>query len=796
MRLIQVLILLCILSLGLFAQQGATLTGQITSCGNPEANISVQITDVPNARINVTVETDGEGRYKFDNIAAGRYFVRVVGKTGGASYYFFNKDPLVLSGGATREENIVVPRDCGSHIWLALPDIPQVFISAGTAQTIDKVSKTVDVIDGQEMRDRADFALVESLRTIPGFRVAQSGGFGRVASIKTRGLRNQDTAVLIDGVRLRDPSAIAGDVTSLLSDLTLTSVSKVEVLRGSGSSLYGTNAVGGVIDLQTPSARTGTHGQIGGAFGGLGLGRFRGNLSHGTSGGKIGIGGGLSRTVYTKGIDGNDEAHNTNVQTRFDYLPFAATAFSGKVFFSDADVRLNSNPDTTGTLPPSNATIIEAAPNSSFLPDINDPDSIQRTRFFTGQVSGVHAFSSNFILRGFYNGLSTDRENENGILGPGFQSASTSLFDGRIDTGNARLSWTTAKNTLTAGYEFERERFGNEGKTPMGTGDFFTTASQRSNTFFAQNLLNLADGRLQIAGGTRIQQFRLERPEFSLTNAPYTGLNLDSPPVAYTFDGAVSYFFRRSGTKLRAHIGNGYRVPSLYERFGTFFSTFGAPSFIAIGDPFLKPERTIAADIGVEQNLATDRVRLSATYFYTRLTDIIGYGNAVPTVSSTVRPFGGYENQRGGVARGGEFSVKGKASDTTDIFVSYTYANSDQRTPQVSGSGIIKTLGVPEHQFTVVATQRFKRFWVNFDFLATSTYLAPIFSGTTFSTYIYRFKGNRRGDLTGGYTFGFRGDKLTLRLFATAENVFNQEYFENGFRTANANGRFGFSFGF
>ena len=157
---------------------------------------------------------------------------------------------------------------------------------------------------------------------------------------------------------------------------------------------------------------------------------------------------------------------------------------------------------------------------------------------------------------------------------------------------------------------------------------------------------------------------------------------------------------------------------------------------------------------------------------------------------------GGYENQKGGMARGGEFGLKAKATSSTDIFTSYTFTNSRQRTPQVTGNSNLRTLGVPDHQFTLVATQRFKRFWVNFDFLATSTYLAPIFSNTSFQTYVFRFKGNRKADLTGGYTFGIRREKMTLRIFGTIENIFDQEYYENGFRTAGATGRVGLSYGF
>ncbi|MGI9054441.1 MAG: TonB-dependent receptor plug domain-containing protein, partial [Pyrinomonadaceae bacterium] len=340
------------------------------------------------------------------------------------------------------------------------------------------------------------------------------------------------------------------------------------------------------------------------------------------------------------------------------------------------------------------------------------------------------------------------------------------------------------------------EKYGNEGFTPDGFGNFFTRAYQSSNTIYAQDLLSLLNGNLQIAGGFRAQFFNLKNPDFSLNNAPYENLNLENPPTAYTFDGAASYFFEKTKTKIRAHVGNGYRVPSLYERFGTFYSSFGTPSYIALGDPNLQPEKSIAYDAGIEQNLFNNRAKLTAVYFYTHLIDTIGYGNVVPNIGDTPRPFGGYENTKGGIARGTEFSGQFAMSDSTDIFASYTFTNSDQRVPQVRGNANIETLGIPKNQFTLVATQRFKRAWVNFDFLATDSYLAPIFSNSSFQTYIYRFKGNRRADLTGGYTIPFRNEKLNLRLFGTIENLFDYEYFENGFRTVGRNARAGLAFGF
>src|SRR5690606_20643295 len=128
-------------------------------------------------------------------------------------------------------------------------------------------------------------------------------------------------------------------------------------------------------------------------------------------------------------------------------------------------------------------------------------------------------------------------------------------------------------------------------------------------------------------GGVRAQWFDLGETRFSLENAPYQGTLAASPPAAFTADGAVSYYVASTGTKIRAHVGNGYRIPSLYERYGTFYSTFITPEFIALGDPGLKPERSIAVDAGVEQFLLGGKARLVAAYFYTSLTETIGFGN-------------------------------------------------------------------------------------------------------------------------------------------------------------------------
>lgn len=769
-----------LLSLAVFAQADPqTISGKVSDASGPVSGAEVTLTSQNNPSFSRTVVTDENGFYSFQGVPPGNYHIKAA---------YSGRTEILQNVSHRLGQNATANIIFGASNAIR----ETVTISADTEQTLDEVAKTVNVITGREMRDRGDYTLADSLRTIPGFRIQQLGGFGRFASVKSRGLRNQDTALLIDGVRFRDAAAINGDASSFLGDFTLSSVSRVEVLRGTGSSLYGTNAVGGTVNFITPTARKGWHGQLSGNFGELGFGRFRGVTSYGSDDGKYGLNIGFSRTAFTKGIDGEDNANNTSFQPRFDLKPTNRTNISARFYFSDAFVRLNSSPDTLGTLPPDNTTIIDAREGVNFVADANDPDNFQKARFFSGVFSVSQSLTNDLTLNGYYSGLASRRRDEAGPLGVGWQSESTTFNRGAIHTANANLLWTPKYHTVRVGYEFEHERYENEGLTPGGFEDFLARAFQSSNSFFAQDLIGLLGGRLQLSGGFRVQWFDLKRPEFSDVNAPYTSFTLNSPPAASTLDGAASYLFE-TGTKLRFHIGTGYRVPSLYERFGSYFTTWPAPGFVALGDPELEPEHSIALDAGVEQSLFSGKARLSATYFYTHLKDVIGYGNfAVPDQHGR---WSGYLNTKGGKAKGAEFSADIRPTGSTDIFASYTYTDSEQYEPQVAGSGVFRSLAIPEHQFTLTATQRYKKFWVNADVLLASEYLGSIFSNSTYASYVYRFQGNRRVDLTAGYTFDL-AERYSLRLYGTIENLFDNRYFENGFRTPGRNSRIGLNFSF
>src|SRR5262249_24067101 len=141
-----------------------------------------------------------------------------------------------------------------------------------------------------------------------------------------------------------------------------------------------------------------------------------------------------------------------------------------------------------------------------------------------------------------------------------------------------------------------------------------------------------------------------------------------------------------------------------------------------------------------------------------------------------------------------EFSLTATPTSTLNLSTAYTYTKSLQRTPQVPG--VLRSLVIPDQQFSFVATQRFGRRWlVNFDFVASSNYLAPIFDNTTFASRAYRFDGIVKADLGGSYTIPFN-ETRSLRLFGYVDNLFDRDYYESGFRTPGRTGRAGAMFVF
>ena len=243
--------------------------------------------------------------------------------------------------------------------------------------------------------------------------------------------------------------------------------------------------------------------------------------------------------------------------------------------------------------------------------------------------------------------------------------------------------------------------------------------------------------------------------------------------------GSLAYFVARTGTKLRAHAGNGYRAPSIFERHGTLFFD-GA--FSALGDPRLKPERSRAFDFGLDQYFGGQKLRLGATYFYTALSEVISFDSS-GFLRPAADPYGrssGYINTGGGLARGLELAAETRPARRTTLQASYTYNNSDVRNSTVRGRDFFKAPLISDHLFSAVLLQNLsRRLDVALDFVAASSH------PTILSSRAFLFPGPRKLDAAAHYNLPV-SERATLRFSVKASNVLGHEYFENGFRTPRA----------
>jgi outer membrane receptor protein involved in Fe transport len=613
---------------------------------------------------------------------------------------------------------------------------------------------------------------------------------------KIRGLRNTDTAVLVDGLRLRDAAGTQADASGVLQDLVLTDTARIEVLRGAGSSLYGTDATGGVVNIVTEEGGGRTRGSIAVDGGALGSVRATAHLAGGLLRDRVQYSLGLTHWNVTSGIDGNSPARDTSGQGQVTIRLSPIAWISGRVYAGDSFGFIRISPRSVGTLP--GTGIVDAVPlslsqehlyesgtpisrlalsSATFLPAAFDPDSTRAGSFFTGALRFTAQPSSSLGFTAQYQDLHTTRDYGNGPAGPGSQSAGNNLsqYGGRIQTASARMDAALGRNHFNAGYEFEDEDFRNGLQPPPPTPAFYSDISQRSNAIFAQDQLRLADGRLQFAAGYRAQFFSLGQPFVQpAAGSPFANKTFAAPPMAQTGDLSLAYTFRRSGTKLRSHAGRGYRAPSLYERFGTYFS---GTSYTLYGDPGLRPDRSSSIDGGIDQMLWNSRVQLSATYFYTRLNEVIifDFSGVINQFTDPLGRNGGYRNTGGGLARGVEFRSDAAATRSLQLTAAYTYVDARQATPLVPG--VWQTYEIPRHQYSAFATQRFgSRLVAYFGYAGSSSYLDPV------SSRAFRFPGPSRAQTAVSYRCPLR-EFSAVRFYLKADNLFNQTYFENGYRT-------------
>ena len=658
-----------------------------------------------------------------------------------------------------------------------------------------EIGKSISLVGNEELAGQDARTLSEALLGIPGLQIQQLGGPGTLLSYRFRGLRSQDTAILIDGFRFRDPSDIQDSARPLLSDLLVGDAERIEVLRGAGSTLYGTHSVGGTINVIPRQPSRPHSGSV--SFGGGSLGLYEGAAEYGglAADSRLSYFLQAGHRNYTSGIDGNDAYRNHSGSGMISYRLPAQAQLSLRFRMTDSFTELNESPSPLPSLPPlpSGVFVRDAIPypepGATFYTQFDDPDHHGRNRFFSGSAKLDQQVSPRWGYSAGFQSLRTRRRAEDGPVvsalaqqlgrteGP---STARQSFEGSSE----QLFWrnsiqVSGINSTHVGLEFDQETLD---QTSFG---LTMEAKQKSLGMVIQNVTRLLEGRLHIQVAAQGKWYGLDLPRFSdETRNPYSSLDDVETPDTYDGDVSAAYFEARTGTKLRAHAGNGHRSPSLFERFGSG----GTGAFRSyFGNPQLRPERSVFIDGGLDQFLFRDTVQLSATYFYTRLQTISDFG--VTPDDPLGRSFG-YVNRAGGLARGVEFLVSSRPTAFLEINGSYTLTKSNQ--PNVTSAGTTRVLGLSDHQFTLGAAVNPTR-RVRLHFLATgaSDYDFPVFGLTfTIPSSTYRFPGYARLNLAGVYT-AYRGERARVEWVTRIDNLLNREYYQGGFLVPKATVRSG-----
>ena len=460
----------------------------------------------------------------------------------------------------------------------------EVVVSATKTEIpVKQVTSAVEIIDGEQLQQRRVKTVAEALRLAQGLAVFQSGGPGTIVDVRMRGGTPEQTLVLIDGAIVNSATTGAYDFAFLTTD----NIERIEILRGSQSMLWGSDAMGGVINITTKRGRDTPN--IAGFFeyGSFNTLREGANLTG--KKGPVDFALSLSRwdTVsfsainYRRGATERDGYHNWQGSVRLGAelpkegrLEFDFRWMQGIVNF-DGFTLAGDPADVLGAGSQSNQYVFAG----SYVQPITSwwSQKLTLSRATDNLASHSGTFERNVVT---------------GVEGPVDPS---NMFNSDIDTTSNRIEWQHNFQLgkpllLTAGYQF-REQLGEitDFVLPMQS---IPNKIVSSNAGFAEAQLNLWD-RLFGTAGIRQDKY-----------------NVFGSATTYRVTGG--YLHQETGTKIRGSYGTGFRAPSINE---LFFPNFGNPN--------LQPEKSQGLDVAVDQTLFKERVTLSAGYFWTRYRNLI-----------------------------------------------------------------------------------------------------------------------------------------------------------------------------
>lgn len=505
--------------------------------------------------------------------------------------------------------------------------------------TAREIGSSVTVVTTEDLQREQITFVKDVLQDLPGVQIS-SDRPGDLTNVSIRGSDNDQVLFLIDGLKLGDPSSTS---TQFQSDhLTSRDIARIEVLRGNQSSLYGSDAIGGVVNIITQRpTEDGFKVNAEGEYGSYNT------LNGGAS--ILGKSGAVDFRVTASGYrhDGPSLA-DPATGPAVEHDAYSRYGFSGRLGFAaspNVDLQVigfwqDAFSDLDGTNSDNFNTVRKREWSYSGQGSYHSDDGKFRVQGVIGR----------YVARRLYFGTSN--------------LAVGDLYKGTKDTASLNANYDSGGLfSVAVGGNWERE---STDQVTKFSGNFLRDITTKAA--YAEVALKPANG-LTLTGAARIDD-----------NSRFGTFDTYRVTGAYVIDDAIA-----GGTiKLRTSFGTGAKAPGLYQLFD--------PTY---GNPNLKVETSKGGDLGIDLTLG-ETFAAQLSYFYARTRNEIVY-------DGTILPFGGYA-QFGKTRKSGvEVSFQLKPTDWLSLHQSYTYLNAEQDKLQ---NGNWTDLGRPRHSGSTSVTVR------------------------------------------------------------------------------------------
>lgn len=594
---------------------------------------------------------------------------------------------------------------------------PVVVTATRLEEPLERLGAAVTVITEDDLRTYGYPSVAEALRRVPGLDIQRSGGPGKTTAVRIRGATPQQVQVLVDGVRVKSPTTGLAE----LADIPLDQIERIEIVRGPQSTIYGADAIGGVVHIITKRGRGPLSGFVSVEGGNYDTHRERAGLS-----GSLGP---FDWALGGSWFESNGQFRNDGHEER---------ALAGQVGLSlpaQGRLSLAARYQRNETELPFDG--LTPAPTPPFF--VLDPNAEQTTE--TAVVSlawdqkpvewfEVHArlgrFWSSLAFRDPATPADAAAGNLDLLFGPTRSQIDVERREAEFVTAFHAGRW----NTLTLGAEHRTE-----------VGESRGNFRERLETvaWFVQDELRLFD-RLILSGGRRWD----DHSAFGSVATHRASAVVRVP---------------ETGTRLRASWGEGFRAPTINDLF-----------FPGFANPGLRPERSESWDAGVDQRFWRDRIRLGVTYFENAFRDLIQL-TFDPADCPPGNPFGCPINVGRARSEGVEFSAEVDLLDTLTFSGTYTFTE----TKDLTTGGPLRRF--PPHRYTFALTWTPER--------ALTLFTEVLVVSSQFEREGFpRNPGYHRVDLGGRYRLvERRGPWPAVEAFARLNNATDQSYMEVlGFR--------------